>query len=253
VSEGPGFTAELAEQVDPEIGQELIRVRFEDGAVEELRLHDYDRLYALPGVYEQIVQERLGCRSPARLAAMLGDAVDRLGWERGSMRVLDVAAGNGVSGEALAAAGLHPALGTDIVPAARAAVLRDRPGLYDRYLTLDLLALSDDERAQLTAVRANALSCVAPVGEHSSELPPSVLVAAARLLTPDAVVVYMHDPNRSPPAFAPDAVTPELWAARLGPGTHAEELVRERYVHRYTVNGAPFEMDGVVWRLRRDA
>ena len=31
------------------------------------------------------------------------------------MRVLDIAAGNGVSGEALKAAGLHPVLGTDIV------------------------------------------------------------------------------------------------------------------------------------------
>jgi hypothetical protein len=252
VSEGRGFTAELAEQADPEIGREVIRVRHDDGRVEELRLHDYERVYALPGVYEQIVQERLGCRSPAQLAAMLGDAVDGLGWERGSMRVLDIAAGNGISGEALAAVGLQPVLGTDIVPAARAAVLRDRPDVYGQYLTLDLLALSDAERAQLTALRANALSCVAPVGEHGSELGPDVLVAAASLLTPDALVVYMHDPNHDPPAGAEDAVTPELWAAGLGPGTHAQVLARERYVHRYTVNGAPFEMDGVVWRLRRD-
>jgi hypothetical protein len=36
-------------------------------------------------------------------------------------------------------------------------------------------------------------------------------------------------------------------------GIDAQELVRRRYVHRYTVNGAPFEMDGVVWRLRRSA
>ena len=252
---GPGFTAELAEQVDPEIGREVIHVRHDDGRVEELRLHDYDRLYALPGVYEQIVHGRLGCRSPARLAAMLGDAVDRLGWERDAARVLDIAAGNGISGEALAAAGLRPVLGTDIVPAAREAVLRDRPDVYDQYLTLDLLALSDAERAELTALRANALSCVAPVGEHGSELPPDVLVAAASLLTPDALVVYMHDPNRDPPSPSTglDAVTPELWAAGLGPATHAEELARERYVHRYTVNGAPFEMDAVVWRLRRDA
>ena len=177
-----------------------------------MRLHDYERLYALPGVYEQIVQGRLGCRSPAELAGMLGHAVDALGWARADMRVLDIAAGNGVSGEALAAAGLHPVLGTDIVPAARAAALRDRPGLYDQYLTLDLLALSDARRVEVTALHANALSCVAPVGEHGSELPPTALVAAAGLLAPDALVVYMHDPGRG----VPDAVTAEVWDG--GPG-----------------------------------
>jgi hypothetical protein len=247
VSTPSGFTAELAEQADPEIGRELIRVRHANGRVEEVRLHDYERLYALPGVYEAIVQDRLGCRSPAQLAAMLGEAVDRLGSERDATRVLDIAAGNGVSGEALAAAGLHPVLGTDIVPSAREAALRDRPGLYDQYLTLDLLALSDGEHAQLSALHANALSCVAPVGVHGSELPPDALVAAAGLLTPDALVVYMHDPHRG----LPDAITAEVWAAGLGAGTQAQELERRRYVHRHTVNGDPFEMDGVVWRLRR--
>jgi hypothetical protein len=244
------FTAELAEQADPEIGHEVIRVRHDDGRTEELRLHDYERLYALPGVYEQIVQERLGCRSPVELAGMLAHAAGALGWDRGEMRVLDIAAGNGVSGEALAAAGLHPVLGTDIVPSAREAALRDRPALYDQYLILDLLDLSDAQRAQVTALRANALSCVAPVGANGSELPVQALVAAAGLLAPDALVVYMHDPNRG----VPDAITAEVWAAgpgRMGTGIQAEQLERRRYVHRYTVNGAPFEMDGVVWRLRR--
>jgi hypothetical protein len=241
------FTAELVEQADPEIGREVIRVRHDDGRVEELRLHDYDRLYALPGVYEQIVQERLRCRSPAELAGMLAATVDAVGWRRDEMQVLDIAAGNGVSGEALAAVGLHSVLGTDIVPSARDAALRDRPGLYDDYLTLDLLALTGDERSAIAALRANALSCVAPVGTHRSELPPQALVAAASLLVPDALVVYMHDPHSG----VPDAITADVWAAGLGDGTVAQELERGRYVHRYTVNGTRFEMDAVVWRLRR--
>jgi hypothetical protein len=241
------LTAELIDQNDPEIGDEIIRVRHGDGRVEELRLHDYERLYALPGVYEQIVQERLGCRSPHQLAAMLGAAVDALGWRRAGVRVLDIAAGNGVSGEALAAEGLTPVLGTDIVDSARDAALRDRPGLYGDYLTLDLLALTDAQRARLIGLRANALSCVAPVGETGSELPPAVLAAAAEVLEPDALVVYMHDPASG----MPDSVTADWWRAALGEGAEARELARTRYVHRRTVNGAPFEVDGVVWRLRR--
>ena len=242
------FTAELAPQQDPEIGQEIIRVQFEDGSAEQLRLHDYDRLYALPGVYEQIVQERLGCRSPQQLAGMLAAAIDGLGRRREAARVLDIAAGNGVSGEALAAEGLRPVLGTDIVPAAREAALRDRPGLYDEYRMLDLLQIAPDERAQLVALRANVLSCVAPVGDHPSQLPPAALAAAAALLTPDALVAYMHDPMLG----AVDPITGEFWRAALDPGLDATELARVRYRHRSTVNGEPFEMVGVVWRLRRE-
>ena len=82
------FTAELADQADPEIGREVIRVRHDDGRVEELRLHDYDRLYALPGVYEQIVQERLGCRSPAGTGRRCWRTpLTDSGWQRGLMRV----------------------------------------------------------------------------------------------------------------------------------------------------------------------
>ncbi len=240
----PGFTARLADQDDPEIGQELILVQFDDGRMGELRLHDYERLYALPGVYEQIVHDRLGCRSPGVIAEMLGAAVDAVGWERGQVRAFDVAAGNGVSGEALEAVGLHPVLATDIVPGARQAALRDRPGLYDEYLTLDLLALSAQERAAVAAARANVLSCVAPVGDRPEQLPADALLAAARLLTADALIAHMQDP-------AVDLVTADWWIARLGPGARAELTGRHRYLHRRTVNGRPIEMIGAVWRLRR--
>ncbi len=232
--------AELVDEDDPAIGSERIRVRHPDGRVEELRLHQYGRLYALPGVYEQIVQDRLGCRSPAEVAALLAATIDQLGWSRGQVRVLDVAAGNGVSGEALAAAGLHPVLGSDIVPEARAATLRDRPGLYDDYLTLDLLALTDADRTAIRRRRANVLSCVAPVGEHA--VPPAALAAAAALLEPDALIAYLHDVD----IISADPVSAALWGAAT-----AEELARRRYVHRRTVTGAPYHMEAVVWRVRR--
>lgn len=247
VSGSRGFTAELVPQEDPEIGREVIRVRHDDGRVEELHLHDYERVYSLPGLYEQIVQERLRCRSPAEIASMLGAAVERVGWHRGDVRVLDLAAGNGVSGEALAAEGLRSVLGTDIVGAARTAARRDRPGLYDDYLILDLVALTSGEERVVRALGANALACVAPVGNGSQQLPAPALAAAVALLAPDALIAYMQDPTSG----GDDPVTAALWAQRLGEGTRADELERRRYVHRYTVNGSPYEMDGVIWRVRR--
>jgi predicted TPR repeat methyltransferase len=244
---GQRFTVSLPPQTDPLIGREVLEVRYEDGTVEQLHLHDYDRLYELPGAYEQIVSDRLACISPQVIASMIGAELDRLGRGRQSARVIDIAAGNGVSGEALVAEGLHPVLGTDIVPAARTAALRDRPGVYEEYLTLDLLALDPEIERHLRSLRADVLQCVAPVGDSGGQLPEQVLAAAARLLEPDSLVAYMHDPGPNPE----DAVTFGFWRRELGSHVDARELVRRRYVHRRTVNGRPYEMVGVVWRIVR--
>jgi hypothetical protein len=241
------FTVSLPAQTDPLIGRELIEVRHDDGTVEELRLHDYERLYALPGAYEEIVQDRLRCVSPAVIASLLGAAIDRLGRPRASVRAIDIAAGNGISGEALLAEGIRPVLGTDIVDVAREAALRDRPDVYGEYLTLDLLALDSEQERHLRSLRADVLQCVAPVGDSGRQLPQSALAAAVRLLEPDSLVAYMHDPGPNPE----DAVTYGFWRRELGSDVVATELTRRRYVHRQTVNGRPFEMNAVVWHIVR--
>jgi hypothetical protein len=240
------FTAELLDTTDPEIGQERIRVNFDDGRTEEVRLHEYERLYALPGVYEAIVHDQLGCTSPATFARMLAGAVDRLGWRREEVRVLDLAAGNGISGQALRDERLTPVLGTDIVPEARAAAVRDRPKVYPEYLTLDLLELSAADREHLRGLRANAVNCVAPVTERANALPPEALAAAAALLEPDGLVAYMFIPD-----IGPDVIDAGFWSRTLGPDTRAELVERHHYLHRHTVSGGVYEMERVLWRLRR--
>jgi hypothetical protein len=242
-----GFSAELPEQGEPEVGQELIRIRYDDGRSEELRLHDYTRLYAFPGLYEQIVRDRLECCSPEQIASMLAHAVDEIGWDRAQVRVIDLAAGNGMSGEALVQLGLKPVLGTDIVAAARDAALRDRPNVYRAYETLDLLALTPEQTTAIAACNANALSCVAPVGNAPQQLPVPALTAVIRLLAPDALIAYMHDPTLG----VPDPITPDLIREQVGDGVRTRQLERRRYVHRRMVAGQPYEMEGVILRVTR--
>jgi hypothetical protein len=237
----------VAAQGDPEIGTERIAVYHDDGRVQEIELHDFARVYALPGVYEQIVQEDLGCRSPAKVAQLLVAALDRLGCDRGAARVIDVAAGNGVSGEALREAGVTAVLGTDIVPEARAAALRDRPDVYGEYLTLDLAALTGAQADHLRSLRADALTCVAPVAERAGSVPPGALAAVAALLSHDALVVALHDPRHGDP----EALTEHFWRHALGDGVTATRLAHERYLHRFLVTGAPYELEATVWRLVR--
>jgi hypothetical protein len=230
-------------QGDPEIGSERITVYHDDGTVEELTLHDYSRVYALPGVYEQIVQEDLGCRSPAHLAGMLAGALEALGRDLSKTRVIDIAAGNGVSGEALRAAGMDVVLGTDIVPEAREAALRDRPGVYDEYLTLDLTELSAEQAEHVRSLQANALTCVAPVGTRPGTVPPEVIAAACGLLSAEPLVAALHDPRFGDP----DPLSERFFAQV---GAEATLLDHERYLHRFLVSGAPFELEASVWKLR---
>ena len=231
-------------QGNPEIGSERISVYHADGTVEEVALHDYARVYALPGVYEQIVQEDLGCRSPDHVATMLAGAVQALGRAPSDTRVIDIAAGNGISGEALRAAGMDVVLGTDIVPEAREAALRDRPGAYDEYLTLDLTALSDDQAAHLRSLGANAVTCVAPVGTAAGTVPPQVISSVCRLLSGEPLVVTLHDPRFG----EPDPLNERFFATEVG--AEATLLDHERYLHRFLVTGAPFEREASVWKLR---
>jgi hypothetical protein len=246
VASAPGYTALLPPQADADIGRERILVRFDDGRAEELALHDYERLYAIPGLYEEIVQVQLGCRSPEVLASMLEEAVRRLGWSPEDVRALDVGAGNGVSGEALAARGIRPVLATDVVAPARDAAMRDRPELYERYLVTDLIGLTEAEARSIRALELRALVCVAPVGWGAQYVPAEAIVAAAELLGPDALIAYMRDADEQP-----DALTADMMAGRINGFTRLEELERRRYVHRHTVNREPILMDAVVSRLLR--
>ncbi len=61
-----------------------------------VHLHDYDRLYEVPGLYEHIVQQLLCCRSPQVAAGGLALALGRLELDPADLAVLDVGAGAGL-------------------------------------------------------------------------------------------------------------------------------------------------------------
>jgi predicted TPR repeat methyltransferase len=219
--------------------EEAFEVTFGDGRVERFTLHDYGRVYAVPGLYEEVVQRMLGCATPDRIAALLREAATSVGRPPEEVRVLDVGSGNGVSGEALAAAGMRPVVGVDLEPAARPATLRDRPGLYDLVLTGDVAALGPDEVAAIRDLRPNALTLVGALG--NDHVGNAAVRAAAALLEPDALVAYAY------PLYEDEAPL-RAALAQLG---EVAELHRERYVHRRTASGGERVWEASVVRLSR--
>jgi len=242
----PSFDVSFPPPLGARPDEELIDVTFGDGRTERMGLHDYDRVFAVPGLYEEVVQHRLDCRSPERIAALLATAALGLGWPPGDVRVLDVGAGNGVSGAALAAAGLRPVVGIDILPAARAAVARDRPGLYALYLAADLLALDAEAEAAIRALAPNALTLVGAVG--SDHLPAEALAAALDLVCDEALLAYTF-PRATEGETEIGAVLALLEKRRRGGALKV--LAREPYRHRLTTDGRERWWVAVVARVSR--
>ena len=125
-----------------------------------MRLHDYDRVYAVPGLYEEVVQHQLACASPAKIAEVLMRVAGRGARPARLLRVLDLGAGNGIVGEELRAHGVEVLAGTDSAANARDAANRDRPGLYTSYVVGDTSGVPELG----TLVRELGINCIVCAG-----------------------------------------------------------------------------------------
>ena len=72
------------------------------------------------------------------------------------LRVLDVGAGNGMVGEELDRMGARHIVGVDIIPEAKEAAERDRPGVYDDYFVVDLTDVPAGDLARMEATASTA-------------------------------------------------------------------------------------------------
>ncbi len=206
-----------------------------------VHLHDYPRLYETAGLYEHVVQELLGCRSPEVAVRGLSYALDVLALDARSLRLLDLGAGTGLVGELVRELGVGTVIGLDALPAARDACLRDRPGTYAGYLVGDLAAPGGGLIAQIRRHRPGGLIAAGAFG--GTHAPAAALVTALALLPVGAPVVFTID---------------ERWTridADGGFHVGLTELIdsrslviieRSRFQHRITTTGAPVHYELIV-------
>ncbi len=160
----------------------------EDGSKRRLRFHDYDEIYKVPGLYEQLFYDRLKCQSPAKVAEILEHSVAQSREQFTQLRVLDLGAGNGMMGEALKKYGVSRLVGVDIIPEAKTAAVRDRPGLYDAYYVADFCQLTDDQRDDLTQWSFDCLTTVAALG--FGDIPPQAFITAFNMVQDEGWVAF---------------------------------------------------------------
>lgn len=159
-----------------------------EGRWREIRFHDYAALFEIPGLYEKLFAEMLRCHSPRVVAKAIVRECERLGRPMKTLRVLDVGAGNGMVAEELVRAGVGDIVGLDILPEARAAALRDRPGVYSEYFVKDLMQADEHMRSSLRARDLNCLVTVAALGYD--DVPVRAFVEALGLVSTGALVVF---------------------------------------------------------------
>ena len=245
--------------VSNEVGQdeEWFELDQEDGSTRRIRFHDYDQIFQVPGLYEELFHEHLLCRSPSRVRAMLADVLNDFGQDPAALRLLDVGAGNGMVGEELRSLGISTVVGIDILSEARDAALRDRSEVYDDYFAVDLTRLPADIEAKLVARRFNCLSCVAALGV--GDIPVAAFLQALELVDEPGLVAFniKEDFLQGIDSGGFDHTVRDL----IAQGVLRVESYR-RYRHRLSLTGEPLHYAAIIasklgsvaaWRREADS
>ncbi len=207
---------------------------FDGGSREKILLHDYDRIFSIPGLYEQVVYERLKCQSPATVAEVLRYSVAQSSQQLNELRVLDLGAGNGIVGEELKKQGVSRLVGVDIIPEARAATDRDRPGIYDAYYVMDFCDLTDGERDELNSWACDCLVSVAALG--FGDIPVQAFLEAFNMIAKDGWVAF--NVKETFLDKSDDSGFSRL-IRELIVSEYLNLYHLQRYRHRYSIEGEP--------------
>lgn len=231
--------------IDSEQDEEWVIAKTEDGW-KKIRLHDYDEVYEVPGLYEKWVYETLKCQSPTKVADLMARALLREGGLAEECVTLDLGAGNGCVAEELEGIGLKRFVGVDLIPEAKEGAERDRPGLYMDYVVCDLTDLSPKQEARLKAHAFNTLTCVAALG--FGDIPPLAFATAFNLICDGGWIAFnikcnfLEENDGSP--FA------RLIRRMLDEGV-LEAMLEESYTHRLNPLGEQLEYVAIIGRKLR--
>lgn len=218
-----------------------------DGRRKRVRFHDYGEIFKVRGLYEFLFEKTLRCNSPNVVAELLHEELLAEGEDPKNLQVLDFGAGNGMVAEELARIGADSIVGVDLLEEAKAAAERDRPGLYEDYVAVDMTEPPEDDLEALAQRDFNCLTCVAALG--FGDVPPEAFANAFNLVSTPGWVAFnirerfVEDGDES--GFS------ALLTRMFDEGTLIERA-RLRYPHRISVSGDPLHYVAVVAEKQGD-
>lgn len=218
-----------------------------DCETRRLRLHDYAKIYDVPGLYEEVVYNRLKCDSPWQVCSLLEKEMEATADWNAGLRVLDFGAGNGMVGECLAdRLDCEVLIGLDIIPEAQIAAQRDRPDIYDDYYVMDLSSPKEEDLRRLNRWNLNALLTVAALG--FGDIPFQGFVHAFNLIDIGGWIAFnIHDRFMS---NADDTGYSAVLNGMMGNSLDVHQV--RRHCHRMAMSGDPIHYHAVIGQKRED-
>ena len=218
-----------------------------DGERKKIRFHDYSDVFAIPGLYEELFYDNLECCSPSYIANLLESVIREYGDSPDEFRVIDVGAGNGMVGDEMMEMGVESIVGVDIIPAAKAATLRDRPEVYADYHVTDLTDLPEATEQQLLQVNANCLTTVAALG--FGDIPPLAFAKALDLIeTPGWLAFNLKEDFLR----EQDSSGFSQLIRKLNREQFIQTYSYRRYKHRISIAGDPLYYVAVIAKKVKD-
>jgi trans-aconitate methyltransferase len=229
-----------------EQNEEYFDLLTEEGR-ERIRIHEYDRVYDVPGLYEEVVYNKLQCDSPQVITDLLKTSMQVHDDVKEPLRVLDFGAGNGIVGECLQeAVPTESIVGVDIIEEAKKAVQRDRPDVYDDYYVMDLSEVDEGDKQKLNRWNFNALVTVAALG--FGDIPTQAFVNAFNLIDNNSWVVF----NIKDRFFSMDDETGYSDMLQQMIGNSLNVVKKHHYTHRLSMAGKPLHYYAIVGRKEND-
>ena len=212
------------------------------GEKRRLLCHDYDEIYKIPGLYEKFFYGMLKCDSPNVVCELLEEEMKNLDEADVSLRVLDFGAGNGMVGERIQEMDCDLMVGVDIIPEAKEAALRDRPGVYDDYYIMDMNQLNQKRERQFKDYEFNALVTVAALG--FGDIPTKAFLNAFNLVEDDSWIAFNIKDR-----FLSDEDNTGYRALMDNIMDDSLEILQEKdYIHRMSVTGEELCYRAIVGR-----
>ena len=212
-----------------------------------IRFHDYDEIYQIQGLYEQIFYDRLKCTSPNKVTSILKSALSQSDENFTELRILDLGAGNGMMGEELKKHGVSRLIGVDIIQEAYDATIRDRPGLYDAYYVEDFTNLNSEKKEEIASWQCNCMVTVAALG--FGDIPPKAFIEAFNIISSEGWTAFNIKEtfldNSDDSGFS--KMIRELIFSE-----YLDIYYIERYRHRLSIEGEPLYYFAIAGRKNAD-
>ncbi|WP_457570920.1 hypothetical protein [Desulfovulcanus sp.] len=213
----------------------------------KIGFHEYEKIYAIPGLYEYIFYDKLKCCSPEKVCSLIERAIKADSIDLSDLYVLELGAGNGMVGEELRKIGVKTVCGIDIEKFAEKAVKRDRPTVYKDYYVVDLTQLPQSLRLELNKKNFNCLVTVAALGFGG--ITPGVFMEGINLVSTPAWIAF----NIKEDFLSDDDSTG--FSCLIRKMIEADILdirLQERYQHRLSIQGKPLYYIAMIGKKKVD-